>query len=162
MAGKSIFLAIIIIFILVFIAVDKFTLFAEENELQVLCNQLESFKRYESKKIGYEETKSYSWEIGEKIVAYRQEAIPYLLDIYKNSDNLIAQLFAARLISEIDYDRGVKLLENFKDNELTIETIFDSSMTSMTIADVARKELAILEVQQKKIESTQNHIKSKI
>lgn len=162
MAGKSIFIAIVIILLLFFLAVDKFILFAQEDELQVLCNQLEGFNRYESRKIGYEETKTYFWEVGDKIVTYRQEAVPYLLEIYKNSENLVAQLFAARLISEIDYERGIKLLDNFMDNETIVETFFDSSMTSMTAADVAKRELAILEVQKKKIESTQNNTKKQI
>ncbi|MFC1646304.1 hypothetical protein ACFL2Y_03895 [Candidatus Omnitrophota bacterium] len=155
-------IGIIIGFIVGFFGTGQVCLLAEETELQTLCNQLNDFKRYEGKKIGYEETQSPSWEIGEKIVSYEEEAIPYLLDIYQNSDNLIAQLFAARLIGEIDFERGWKLLENFKDNERTIETIFNSSMETMTIGDVTRKELVILQDQRKKTESTQSHRKSKI
>ena len=153
---------IIIGFMVGFFGIGQVSLLAEETELQTLCNQLNDFKRYEGKKIGYEETQSPCWEIGEEIVSYKEEAIPLLLDIYQNSDNLIAQLFAARLIGEIDIERGKKLLENFKDNERTIETIFNSSMETMTIGDVARKELVILGAQRKKIESTQSYLKSKI
>lgn len=137
-------------------------LFAENNELQLLCSELNDFKRYESKKAGLEETKSQSWEVGEKIVAYKEEAIPSLIDIYKNNDSLIAQLFAARLVAEIDFIKGKRLLENFRDDKRTIETIFGCQIDVMTISAVATKEIAILEGQRKKIESTQDHLKSKI
>ena len=43
MLGRSIFIVFIVIFLLVFTAVDKLALFAEENELQSLCNQLPVF-----------------------------------------------------------------------------------------------------------------------
>jgi hypothetical protein len=97
-----------------FFMMERSQIFAEEaiqDELQTLCDQLNEFKRYEGKKIGYDETLSPSWELGREIVKYKKEAIPYLLDIFQNSDNQIAQVFAARLIAEIDYDRGIRLLE---------------------------------------------------
>lgn len=155
-------IGVIVAIITSFSGLGQPCLYAQEDELQTLCNQLNDFKRYEGKKIGFEETLSPSWEIGRKIASYGEEAIPYLLDIYQNSDNIIAQIFAARLVGEIDVVKGVRLLDNFRDNERTIETIFDNYIVTMTIADLAEKELVILDSQRKKLESMQSHIKKDI
>ncbi|MFC1708577.1 hypothetical protein ACFL2J_00760 [Candidatus Omnitrophota bacterium] len=162
---KLLVVGIIIGIAISLVAIERLQLWAEEvleDELQVLCNQLNEFKRYEGKKIGYEETQSLSWEIGKKIIKYEEEATPYLLDIYQNSDNHIAQLFAARLVSEIDSIQGIRMLETFRNSERTVETVFEDSISSMTIADIVKKELAILKDEIEKVQRARKHTKSEI
>jgi len=153
---KALFFIIIISLSVCFIDICGLKTFADEDALYALCNKLGSLKRYEGKRIGYDDTKSESWEIGELIVAYGEDAIPYLIDVYKKNNSLIAQLFAARLVGEIDFQRGVMMLESFKNDERTIEIVFGSERAVMTVADLVKKEVLILEEQERKIRSTQD------
>jgi hypothetical protein len=158
----KVILTLILFFVTIFVADARIAVFAEEDKLQVLCEKLNDLKRYEGKKIGIDDTKSPSWEIGEQIVAYQDDAIPYLIEIYKNSDSVIAQLFAARLIAEIDPDRGKRLLDSFVDDKRTVETLFDTNIDSMTAADIARKERIIIENEEKRLKSLTDYTKTKI
>lgn len=159
---KALLFTIIISLCFCFVDMEISKISADEDGLYALCNKLGSFKRYESKRIGYDDTISNLWEAGYLIVAYGDDAIPYLIDIYKESNSIIAQLFAARLVGEIDFAKGVKLLKNFENDDRMVDTIFGTQRSVMTVGDLVRKELIILERQEKKIESTIDHVKAVI